>query len=67
MRLKDGSKRPARTAWKSFGEVRQLLNELDDAIAEADLEAWDAPYRIEAPSFRNGSDRLRDALARFTT
>lgn len=39
-----------------------LLNDLDDAIAGADLEAWDAPYRIEAPLFRESADALRIAL-----
>jgi hypothetical protein len=42
--------------------ARALLEDLDDAIAGADLEAWDAPYRIEAPLFRESSDRLREAI-----
>ena len=42
-----------------------LLNDLDDAIAGADLESWDAPYKIEAPLFRESSDRLREALRPF--
>lgn len=43
--------------------ARQLLNELDDAIAGADLTAWDAPYMIPAPSFRAGGDAVRAALS----
>ena len=43
--------------------ARKLLNDLDDAIAGADLEAWDAPYRIEAPLFRESADFLRAALS----
>jgi hypothetical protein len=47
--------------------AQALQNDLDDAIAGADLEAWNAPYRIEAPLFRESADRLRQALARFTS
>lgn len=39
-----------------------LLDALDDAIAGADLEAWDAPYRIEASLFNEAKEQLRVAL-----
>lgn len=46
--------------------ARSLLDDLDDAIAGADLEAWDAPYRIETPLFSKSADALRDALRPMT-
>lgn len=41
---------------------QELLSALDDAIAAADLDSWDAPYRIEATTFNAPADRLRSAL-----
>jgi hypothetical protein len=45
--------------------AQALVNRLDDSIAGADLEAWDAPYRIPAPEFNAEHDAARSALARL--
>jgi hypothetical protein len=44
-----------------------LENDIMDAIAGADLEAWNAPYRIDAPLLDRSRDRLRETLNHYTT
>jgi hypothetical protein len=43
----------------------ELENDIMDAIAGADLEAWNAPYRIDAPLLDKSRNRLRATPNRY--
>ena len=60
MRLKEGSKRPARTAWKSFGEVRHSTIRCITEIGELPT-AWHneaEPADVDASGFVSLADIL---------